>query len=77
MPQDRFGGLHHSSDCDVVFANFPADAAACRWMFSSDAPFPFPSPGVLYPGSATIVSSRPVNCPASLNARSGCSSPSP
>ena len=71
VPQDRYGGLHAAADCDLVFSAYPEDAAACKWMFQAGM-FPYPSPGIAYPGSATITRSQKVTCPASLNARSGC-----
>jgi len=75
VPQDRYGGLHSPSDCDKAFADnavglkFPQDIASCKWMFDY---FPWPSPGVDYPGNLDITSHTKVNCPAALNERSGC-----
>lgn len=72
VPQDRYGGLHCPSDCDIAFSGHAADGAACHWMFGIASPFPYPAQGVQYPGDAEVTNSQKVACPAALNSRSGC-----
>ena len=60
VPQDRYGGLHSPSDCAIAFDGFPADADACRWMFGSGSPFPYPNPGgAAFPGNADVRAPEP------------------
>lgn len=69
--QDRFGGFHGGADCATVFQDFPQDAAACKWLFAGGF-FPYPVPGSDVAGDAHATSTKRVECPAALNARSGC-----
>lgn len=70
--QSVYGGLHHSSDCDVAYADTPSAAKACHWMFSGGIFDPKPGYGIKYVGDAKVLGAKHVRCPAALNERSGC-----
>ena len=57
VAQARYGGMHRAQDCEIVFGGFPADVAACRWMFESGIyPTRPPQCNAQFPCSGSILS---------------------